>query len=148
MKHILFVCTGNTCRSPLAEYLLRHKAGGSMEVKSAGLAAYNGGQIATHVQQLLAEKGIETDHASQNITTELVEWADLILTMTEAHEQQLRMHFPEKEASIYTIKRFVDPQTHDVNVSDPYGSSLDTYRETMAEIEILLDAIIEKEGKI
>jgi protein-tyrosine-phosphatase len=147
MKHILFVCTGNTCRSPLAEYLLRHKAGGSLEVKSAGVAAYSGGPIATHVQQLLAEKGIETDHASQNLTSELVEWADLILTMTEAHEQQLRIHFPEKAAAIYTIKRFVEPEAHDLNVSDPYGGSLDTYRETMAEIDILLDTVIEKEGK-
>lgn len=147
MKHILFVCTGNTCRSPLAEYLLRHKAGDRFEVKSAGVAAFNGGQIAAHVQQLLAERGIETEHASQNLTLELVEWADLILTMTEAHEQQLRMHFPDKEGAIYAIKRFIEPENHDPNVSDPYGRSLDTYRKTMVEIEILLDTIIEKERK-
>lgn len=147
MKNILFICTGNTCRSPLAEYLLRHKAGESFEVKSAGVAAFDGGQMADHVQHLLEEKGIKTEHTSQNITLELVQWADLILTMTAAHKEKVRMHFPEKEGAIYTIKHFVEPDTQDANVSDPFGGSLDTYRETMAELDLLLDTFIEKEGK-
>lgn len=147
MKHILFVCTGNTCRSPLAEYLLRHKAGERFDVKSAGVAAFDGGQMADHVQKILAEKGIQTEHTSQNLTLELVQWADLILTMTSAHQEKLRLHFPEKESAIHTIKLFVEPGVEDANVSDPFGGSLDTYRETMAELDILLDTFIEKEGE-
>jgi protein-tyrosine-phosphatase len=147
MKHILFVCTGNTCRSPLAEYLLRHKAGEMYKVQSAGIAAFNGGPIASHVQELLEEKGIQTEHASQSVTLELMEWADLVLTMTQSHKQQLALFFPEKGESIYTLKQYVHPEAKETDVIDPFGGSLDIYRETMHELEDLLERLISKDKK-
>lgn len=147
MKHILFVCTGNTCRSPLAEYLLRHKAGEMYKVQSAGIAAFNGGPIAGHVQELLEEMGIQTDHTSQSVTPELIGWADLILTMTQSHKQQLVHAFPEKGGSTYTLKQYVQPEAQETDVIDPFGSSLERYQETMHELEHLLDILIRKDKK-
>jgi protein-tyrosine-phosphatase len=144
VKNILFVCTGNTCRSPLAEYLLRHKAGQIFEVQSAGVATVYGGPIAAHVEQLLVEKGIQTEHVSQYITPELMEWADLVLTMTQGHQQQLVSLFPEKIESIHTLKQYVRPGSGEADVIDPFGGSLGDYQETMHELEYLLELLIDK----
>jgi protein-tyrosine-phosphatase len=147
MKHILFICTGNTCRSPLAEYLLRHKAGELYKVQSAGISAFNGGPIAGHVQRLLEEQGVRPEHASQSVTPELIEWADLVLTMTQSHKQQLIHVFPEKGENIFTLKQYVQPEARETDVMDPFGSSLDIYRETMHELDHLLDALISRDKK-
>lgn len=146
MKHILFVCTGNTCRSPMAEYLLRHKAGEKYEVKSAGLAAFPGQDAAENVKQLLNEQGILVDHKSQPVTPELMEWADLVLTMTEAHMHHLQEQFPDKKDVIYTLKTYVDPKHENPNISDPFGGNKEVYESTMHEIEAWLERFVEKEG--
>ncbi len=65
MKRVLFVCTGNTCRSPMAEALLRHYGEGKFEVQSAGVFAYPGSDASVHAKEALAEKGIAIDHASR-----------------------------------------------------------------------------------
>jgi protein-tyrosine-phosphatase len=142
VKHILFVCTGNTCRSPLAEYLLRDKAGQELEVRSAGIAAFDGSPAAANVQTLLVEKGIQPHHTSQTITPELIEWADLILTMTKNHKQVVHKNFPHSANKLHTLKEYVasgDPVT---DISDPYGGSLDTYRRTMVELDGLLNQLV------
>lgn len=144
-KHILFVCTGNTCRSPLAEHLLRYKAAGLFEVKSAGVAAFDGSAASQHVTTLLEEKGIKTMHQAQSVTEELLEWADVILTMTEGHLQLLKEQFPNKADHIYTLKAFVQPESNQYNISDPFGGSKEIYRMTMEEIDQLLDLLIQKE---
>jgi len=143
VKNILFVCTGNTCRSPLAENLLRHKAGERYQVKSAGVAAFPGGDATSHVKSLLQEKGIEMNHSSQMVTPELLDWADIVLTMTEGHKALLMDHFPEKADYIFTLKEYVNQSAADVNVMDPYGGSLETYRETMKELDALLDKLLQ-----
>ncbi|GGK25854.1 protein-tyrosine-phosphatase [Caldalkalibacillus thermarum] len=147
MKHILFVCTGNTCRSPMAEYLLRHKAGEQYEVKSAGLAALPGQDASGHVKQLLSEQGITVEHQSQMVTPELMEWADLVLTMTEAHTHRLKEQFPDKRDIIFTLKAYVDPDHEDPNISDPFGGDKDVYAATLKEIDEWLDRFVQKDGR-
>jgi protein-tyrosine-phosphatase len=144
MKHILFICTGNTCRSPLAEYLLREKAGDQLMVKSAGVAAANGGKASVHVETLLQEKGIEMNHASQMVTQELMEWADLVLTMTDSHKQYLSQIFPAKTKAIHTLKEYVSPSDTNLNISDPFGGTLPNYRATMVELEELINQFVEQ----
>ncbi|WP_202079644.1 low molecular weight protein arginine phosphatase [Caldalkalibacillus salinus] len=141
MKHILFVCTGNTCRSPLAESLLRHKAPELFHVQSAGIAAVEGGAAAEHVQRLLAEQGVQLDHQSQNVSPELMEWADLILTMTAAHQAILQDMYPEKKDTIYPLKKYVDPNCEQVNIMDPFGGDYHIYKFTMEEIDALLEQL-------
>ncbi|WEG13103.1 low molecular weight protein arginine phosphatase [Pullulanibacillus sp. KACC 23026] len=110
-ERILFVCTGNTCRSPMAETILNHHGKDRAEAKSAGLFA-NKGQGANPLAVKALEKlGIPMgEHHSQPLTGELVDWATLILTMTQNHKQSLIMDYPEAIDKTYTLKEYVYDQ--------------------------------------
>ncbi|MBM7645372.1 protein-tyrosine phosphatase [Scopulibacillus daqui] len=107
MKNILFVCTGNTCRSPMAEAILKHKGKDIFNVKSAGVFANNGSPAHPHAVQVLKDRDISVDHRSQALDKSLIDWADLILTMTENHKQLLCGQYPESIDKTYTLKEFI-----------------------------------------
>lgn len=109
--HILFVCTGNTCRSPLAEAMLRRMAqqeGIKVEVRSAGIYAADGGPISSHSAAILAEQGITDKLLSSSVNQNLIGWADLILTMTGGHKSTVVQRFPESIEKIHTLKEYVE----------------------------------------
>ncbi len=133
MEHILFVCTGNTCRSPMAEYLLRDMAeraglSAQLEVTSAGLAACDGDPISENAAEVLLERNIDASrHRARRVTTELIDRADRIYVMTEAHRRMITAVVPEAAAKLRVMQ-----------VSDPYGGGLDIYRECLREIEAFI----------
>ena len=131
---ILFVCSGNTCRSPMAEAAANHLLSG-VEARSAGLATYAGMPASPHSQQAMAEIGIDIrNHRSQLVSRELLEWADWVLTMTETHKKVLLQHAPEYKDKIFTLGEYCgDP----VEIRDPFGLSLDAYR--LCRDQILAD---------
>ncbi len=109
MKKVLFVCTGNTCRSPMAEALLRETAQKrrlSVEVKSAGVSAISGIKPSRQAIQVLKEEGIEYDHESQLLNPQLIDWSDLILSMTGAHRNLIVHNFPQAAGKVYTLKEY------------------------------------------
>lgn len=136
MKRILFVCTGNTCRSPMAEAALRHHGKAVFEVKSAGVFADAGSDASAHAKTALQEKGIEINHTSQQLTEELLEWADVVLTMTRGHKQTIAQYYPGLENKVYTLYEYTERINRDI--SDPYGGSLEVYRKTLNELNELL----------
>lgn len=109
MKHILFVCTGNTCRSPMAEAVLRHLAEeegrDDIVVESAGLAAWPGAPASDYAIQALAEAGIDLrGHRARQLTREMVERAHLVLTMTWDQKEAVLKLVPQAEGKVFTLK--------------------------------------------
>ncbi|KGX86454.1 low molecular weight protein arginine phosphatase [Pontibacillus litoralis] len=113
MRNVLFVCTGNTCRSPMAEALLKQKKPG-IEVTSAGLFAQEGSKLSPGSTEVLKSRGIEWNHQSRPVTIELLQWADVVLTMTQHHKQMLMMTYPKYEHAMFTLKEFVQDNQDDV----------------------------------
>lgn len=130
MAKVLFVCTGNTCRSPMAEALLGQEEG--FQVKSAGLYAVNGSPASAGAVAILREKNISINHRSQQLTQQLVDWADYIFTMTTQHKAAILTNFSNAEHKTFTLKGY---NGEDSDIQDPFGGSNEVYRSTLQELE-------------
>ncbi|MEQ6390175.1 low molecular weight protein arginine phosphatase [Bacillaceae bacterium S4-13-58] len=145
MKNILFVCTGNTCRSPMAEAILKHKYPSQFNVKSAGVYAGQGMPASEGTQNALQAKGIPCEHQSQPVSKEVIDWADLILTMTEEHKQALIMEFPETGRKVFTLKEYVNIDSNESrDIMDPFGGPQHVYEKTFEELEKYVELLVEK----
>lgn len=144
--NILFICSGNTCRSPMAEALLIDQVKNrNIQVKSAGISASNGDQISIYVRSILQEKNIVHSHRSQRINSELILWANLILTMTKTQKYLLLAMFPQMAKQIFTLKEYIG-EKENLDIEDPYDSDLSEYRKCAEEIEESLNCLLNKLG--
>lgn len=133
--NVFFVCTGNTCRSPMAEAILKSMELPGVNVRSAGLFA-GGGSISKNAHSVLSDEGIDFDHWSRSVEAEDIRWASLILTMTASHKEMLINQYPQSADKVFTLKEYVDGFAGDV--SDPYGGPESVYRRTFEELKALL----------
>ncbi|WP_054957625.1 low molecular weight protein arginine phosphatase [Paenibacillus dakarensis] len=141
MKNILFVCTGNTCRSPMAEGMLRKLSQGrgiSLDVRSAGVAAMEGMPISQHAEAVLQDQQIEDQLASKPLSSDLVEWADLILTLTLSHKQYAIRQFPHAADKVHTLKEFTENDEsvlRDLEEQDQLLASMEMARSLGEELQ-------------
>jgi protein-tyrosine-phosphatase len=147
--HIVFVCTGNTCRSPMAAQLLRDKVarrGLGWTVESAGLYALAGSPMSELAAAALRKRGIQgEDHRSQPVSADLVARADWILTMTGQHAAELRLRYPDASDKIHELARFVaDTENAEVDIVDPFGGDAAKYEQCAQLLDQYVERLIEK----
>ena len=144
MLKVLIVCTGNMCRSPMAEGVLRHllPPGGApvrIQVSSAGTHTRDGYPPTPEAVQVCARAGIDIgQQVSRQLTAEIVAGADLVLAMESHHRDDARDLDPDGAAAIEILSGFAgDPGAP--GVADPIGGGMDTYQRSFQEIHALIE---------
>ena len=146
---IMFVCTGNTCRSAMAHHMLEKmiKEKDNVEVYSCGIYADSGEPATYSAIDVMKEYGVDmNNHRATNIKETKIEQMDLILCATKNHKAQLISKYSDEKEKIFTMKEYagLDNNGQDMDISDPWGYNMNTYRMCAAEISLCVDKIIEK----
>lgn len=139
MPSVIFVCTANICRSPMAAALFKSILADQADrwsVASAGTWARIGDPIAQRSQFVLAERGLDArSHRSQPVSARLLESFNLILTMEQGQKEALRVEFPQIAGRVYMLSEMIGLI---YDIQDPIIQSLDDYRVTLNEINRIL----------
>ncbi|MDP4133926.1 MAG: low molecular weight protein arginine phosphatase [Bacillota bacterium] len=131
---ILFVCTGNTCRSPMAECI--YKAITGKEAQSAGIAANPGMAASPNAVAVMKEKGYDLGHISRQVNNDMLDEADTVITLTVNHANLLKKAAPEFSEKIISLYEWAGKKG---DVLDPYGGDINIYRACAEEIEELIN---------
>lgn len=135
---ITFVCTGNTCRSPLAQAIAQKYIEDNnldIDVDSAGLNCMYGAPMAVHTARLIEEMGIFFTHSSQPLTQKLVDESDVIITMEKWQKDALKQGLGDKVVCMNDI-------TYRGDIADPYGGSYETYQQVAKTLEESMPLVI------
>ncbi len=147
-KKILFVCTGNTCRSVMAQELfkkmLREQGIENVKVSSAGIAALPSYGISGLLEKVLKEAGIEvSNHKPTQAAPQIVRDADLILVMERRHKETILEMAPEVKNRVFLLKEFANEEEN-LDIPDPIGQPEEVYRSRLQEIKGYLLKVLEK----
>lgn len=150
---VLVVCTANVCRSPMGEALLRHALAAqpeplrSLQVVSAGVAAYDGDTVTPNSVRALKKVGLDiSGHKSQRLTRELLESAVAVFVMTDSHRLAIADRFPDLKVPVYLFREQIS-RRDEAAIPDPFGGALDEYeatRDSMVEAIPTIIRILEK----
>ncbi len=147
---MLFVCSGNICRSPMAAEYLRHRAGleglGRLVVDSAGTLGIEGARASDEAVAVLAAEGIDlTAHRSRGLTAADIRAADLIVVMTVEHLEELDRRFPAGSARRELIRAFesgIEPRRGAPDLDDPIGREREVYEDCFRTIRRCVDHLL------
>lgn len=141
MRSVIFVCTANICRSPMAERLLKKLVEPDLQnwrIESAGTWASGGQPASTRAAQILEKRGVSLqDHRSKSVDQELLESFNLILVMEKGHKEALGVEFPDLAGRIYLLSEMAGKEQE---IRDPMGGNTPDFEAAADEIETLLQA--------
>lgn len=147
-KNVLFVCTGNTCRSPMAEaifhrLLTQKGTTDKYSCSSAGVYAYEGDGASPEAQQAVKKFGLDISrHYARTLDEEIISKAWLILTMTGDHKRMILEVYPEALDKVFTLKEYAEQGNRDI--TDPFGCGIEAYKACAEELETVLLKISDK----
>jgi protein-tyrosine-phosphatase len=149
-QKIVFVCTGNTCRSPMADWYFNFKLKeknltDKWTGTSAGISTIDGFPASVNSIAVMEEIGINiSDHKAKQITEQLINEAELILTMSENHKIFINNFNERWKEKVFTLKEYTaDKPTKDINIEDPFGTDLNNYRKIRKIIINNIDKLLE-----
>ena len=147
MKTVLFVCTANVCRSPMAEAIFNALAEDRRlpyRARSSGLAALENEPMASNARAALEEVGVSVGHhRARQVNESMLREADLVLALSPRHMAQLRERYGSLSHKVHTLAQYASGAPAEDGISDPYGQAMTAYRASVYQLVGYIDSLVE-----